>query len=163
MNCHKLWLDHSPISFKDLTGSGKSQITFDLVPIEKATQYAAEDADITLRLWNILKPRLACEHMTTVYETLERPMVKVLASMEERGIEIDRGILMQLSNEFAQSTALLENEIHFLAGEKFNVGSPKQLGKILFDKMNLHGDKKTSKGARSTGVDVMEELAAEGA
>ena len=158
----KRWLDHSPISFKDLTGTGKSQITFDLVPIEKATQYAAEDADITLRLWNILKPRLACDHMTSVYETLERPMVTVLANMEERGIEIDRGILTQLSNEFAQGAAVLEDEIHKIAGEKFNVGSPKQLGEILFDKMNLHGDKKTSTGARSTGVDVMEELAAEG-
>ena len=156
------WLDHSPISFKDLIGSGKSQITFDQVPIEKATQYAAEDADITLRLWKILKPRLACDHMTTVYETLERPMVKVLANMEARGIEIDRDILAQLSNEFAQGAGVLEDDIHKLAGEKFNVGSPKQLGEILFDKLNLHGDKKTSKGARSTGVDVMEELAAEG-
>ena len=100
--------------------------------------------------------------MTTVYETLERPMVKVLANMEERGIEIDKAILTQLSNEFAQGAAVLENEIHNIAGEKFNVGSPKQLGEILFDKMNLHGDKKTNTGARSTGVDVMEELAAEG-
>ena len=156
------WLGHSPISFKELTGTGKSQITFDQVPIDKATQYAAEDADITLRLWKILKPRLACDQMTTVYETLERPMVKVLANMESRGIEIDRDVLAHLSNEFAQGAKSLEDEIYKIAGEEFNVGSPKQLGEILFDKLNLHGEKKTSKGARSTGVDVMEELAAEG-
>ena len=161
-NLSKKWLGHSPISLKNLIGSGKSQISFDQVPIEKAAQYAAEYVDLTFRLWKTLEPRLACDKSKIVYETLELPMVEVLAKMEKRGIKIDRDILAQLSNEFSQSIRTLEDEIQNLAGEKFNIGSPKKLGDILFDKMNLQGDKKTSKGARSTSVDVLQELASEG-
>ncbi len=136
------WLNHTPIPFKEVCGSGKSQISFDKVPLDKATAYAAEDADVTLRLWKILKPRLAAEGMTVVYERLERPMVATLAKMERRGISIDRQMLSLLSGEFAQGAAALEAEIHDVAGEIFNVGSPKQLGEILFGKMGLPGGKK---------------------
>ncbi|MEP5641522.1 MAG: DNA polymerase I [Roseibium sp.] len=156
------WLDHKPIPFKDVCGSGKSMITFDKVGIEKATAYAAEDADVTLRLWLILKPRLASDKMATVYETLERPMVPVLGRMERRGISVDRQMLSRLSGEFAQGAAALESEIYKLAGQTFNVGSPKQLGEILFDKMGLPGGKKTKTGAWSTSAQVLDDLAAEG-
>ncbi len=158
----KRWLNHAPIPFKEVAGSGKSQITFDHVPIEKATAYAAEDADVTLRLWLILKPRLAADRLTTVYERLERPMVPVLAQMEGRGIAVDRQILARLSGDFAQGAAALEAEIHDLAGESFNVGSPKQLGEILFGKLGLPGGKKTKTGAWSTSAQVLDDLAAEG-
>ncbi len=156
------WLDHSPIPFKDVCGSGKSQITFDKVPLDKALAYAAEDADVTLRLWLLLKPRLAAEQMTMVYERLERQMVPTLARMEKRGISVDRQMLSRLSGEFAQKAAGIEAEIFELAGENFNVGSPKQLGEILFDKMNLPGGKKTKTGAWQTGAQVLDDLAAEG-
>ncbi|MTI18516.1 DNA polymerase I [Rhodobacteraceae bacterium RKSG542] len=156
------WLGHTPIPFKDVCGSGKSQISFDKVPLDKATEYAAEDADVTLRLWEILKPRLASEGMATVYERLERPMVETLAKMERRGVAIDRQILSLLSGEFAQKAAALEAEIHEIAGEPFNVGSPKQLGEILFAKMGLPGGKKTKTGAWSTSASVLDDLAAEG-
>ncbi len=156
------WLGHTPIPFKDVAGSGKSMITFDKVPIDKASAYAAEDADVTLRLWQVLKPRLAAERMATVYERLERPMVPVLARMEMRGISIDRQMLSRLSGDFAQGMAALESEIHELAGETFNIGSPKQLGDILFGKMGLPGGKKTKTGAWSTSVSVLDDLAAEG-
>lgn len=156
------WLGHKPIPFKEVAGSGKSMITFDKVDLEKAVTYAAEDADVTLRLWQILKPRLAGEKATAVYELLERPMVRVLARMEQRGIEIDRQVLSRLSGEFAQGAARLEAEIHEIAGEPFNVGSPKQLGDILFGKMGLPGAKKTKTGAWSTSAQVLDELAAEG-
>jgi len=156
------WLGHTPIPFKEVAGSGKSMITFDKVAIDKATAYAAEDADVTLRLWRVLKPRLAAERMTTVYERLERPMVPVLARMEERGISIDRQMLSRLSGDFAQGMAALEDEIHALAGESFNIGSPKQLGDILFGKMGLPGGKKTKTGAWSTSASVLEDLAADG-
>ncbi|MEE4013271.1 DNA polymerase I [Roseibium sp. FZY0029] len=156
------WLDHKPIPFKEICGSGKSMITFDKVTIDKATAYAAEDADVTLRLWLILKPRLASERMATVYETLERPMVPVLARMEKRGISVDRQMLSRLSGEFAQGMAGKESEIYELAGENFNIGSPKQLGDILFGKMGLPGGKKTKTGAWSTSAQVLEDLAAEG-
>ncbi|MDR3374819.1 MAG: DNA polymerase I [Ancalomicrobiaceae bacterium] len=158
----KLWLSHEPITFKSVTGSGKSQVTFDAVPLERATPYAAEDADVTLRLWRRLKPRLAAEGMVTVYETLERPLVNVLVAMESRGISIDRQILSRLSGEFAQGAARLEAEIHELAGEAFNVGSPKQLGDILFGKLGIPGAKKTPTGAWATGADVLEDLADQG-
>jgi len=158
----KRWLDHQPIKYADVAGSGRNKVTFDLVPIPRATEYAAEDADVTFRLWQILKPRLAAEHIATVYETLERPMVPVLARMERRGIAIDRAMLSRLSGDFAQAAAGLEAEIHELAGESFNVGSPKQLGDILFGKMGLPGAKKTKTGAWTTGASVLEELAAEG-
>lgn len=156
------WLGHKPIPFKDVCGSGKSMITFDKVPLDKATAYAAEDADVTLRLWQVLKPRLASDRMATVYETLERPMVPVLARMERRGIAVDRQMLSRLSGDFAQGMAGLEAEIHELAGESFNIGSPKQLGDILFGKMGLPGGKKTKTGAWSTSASVLEDLAAEG-
>ncbi|MBD8891507.1 DNA polymerase I [Roseibium litorale] len=156
------WLDHTPIPFKEICGSGKSMITFDKVEISKATAYAAEDADVTLRLWQVLKPRLASEHMATVYETLERPMVPVLARMEQRGISVDRQMLSRLSGDFAQGMASRESEIYELAGESFNIGSPKQLGDILFGKMGLPGGKKTKTGAWSTSASVLDDLAAEG-
>ncbi|MEP3045234.1 MAG: DNA polymerase I [Roseibium sp.] len=156
------WLDHKPIPFKEVCGSGKSMITFDKVAIDKATAYAAEDADVTLRLWLILKPRLASDKMATVYEMLERPMVPVLGRMEKRGISVDRQMLSRLSGDFAQGAAALESEIYELAGQTFNVGSPKQLGEILFDKMGLPGGKKTKTGAWSTSAQVLEDLAAEG-
>ncbi|QPM91703.1 DNA polymerase I [Pseudooceanicola algae] len=155
------YLSHKPIPIKELIGSGKSQITFDRVPIDKATRYAAEDADVTLRLWQVLKPRLHREKVTSVYETLERPLSPVLAHMEMQGIEVDRDTLSRMSNAFAQKMAGLEDEIRELAGEDFNVGSPKQLGEILFDKMALPGGKKGKTGAYSTGADILEDLATE--
>ena len=132
------------------------------MPIDKASIYSAEDADVTLRLWQVLKPRLAAEKMTTVYETLERKLVEVLARMERRGISVDRQILSRLSGEFAQDMARLESAIHELAGEKFNLGSPKQLGDILFGKMGLPGAKKTATGAWSTSASVLDDLAEQG-
>ncbi|MGA7710758.1 MAG: DNA polymerase I [Rhizomicrobium sp.] len=156
------YLNHKPISFADVAGKGKEKITFDCVPIAEATRYSAEDADVTLRLWMLLKPRLAVEGKRTVYETLERPLMPVLADMERAGIAIDPDLLRKLSNDFAQIQAALETEIHKLAGENFNVGSPKQLGDILFGKFSLPGGKKTKTGAWSTDVDVLEDLAAQG-
>jgi DNA polymerase-1 len=152
-------LGHHCISFKEVAGSGKKAITFDHVPLEKATPYAAEDADITLRLWQLLKPRLVCEKVTTVYETLERPLVPVLVQMEHHGIKVDRGILSRLSGIFAQKMAGYEAEIHELAGGRFNIASPKQLGELLFGRMGLPGGKKTKTGAFSTGAGVLEDLA----
>jgi len=158
----KRHLDHAPIPFKEIAGSGKSAITFDLVPIEQATRYAAEDADVTLRLWQMLKPRLASEHRAVVYETLERPLVPVLAQMESEGIKVDRAALARLSGEFAVTAAGLEEEIHQLAGEKFNPGSPKQLGDILYGTLGIEGGKKTATGAWSTNSQVLEDLARDG-
>ncbi len=158
----KKWLGHECISYKSLTGSGKSKITFDQVDIEKATQYAAEDADVTLRLWQVLKPRLAAEGMARVYERLERPLIDVIARMEQRGISVDRQILSRLSGELGQAAASVEHEIYELAGENFNIGSPKQLGEILFGKMGLPGASKTKTGQWSTSAQVLEDLAAEG-
>jgi DNA polymerase-1 len=155
------YLDHQPIPIKSLLGSGKSAITFDRVSIEDATPYAAEDADITLRLWQQFKPQLHQKQVTTVYETLERPLVPVLAQMEQHGIKVDRDTLSRMSNAFSQKMAALEAEIHELAGETFNVGSPKQLGEILFDKMSLPGGKKGKTGAYATGADILEDLATE--
>ena len=155
------YLGHVPISIKTLLGSGKSAITFDRVPVDEATRYAAEDADITLRLWQYLKPRLHRNKVTVVYETLERPLVPVLAEMEMYGIKVDRDSLSRMSNGFAQKMAGLESEIHEMAGRSFNVGSPKQLGEILFDEMALPGGKKGKTGAYATGVDVLEDLATE--
>jgi DNA polymerase-1 len=156
------FLNHKPIAYKDVAGSGKSNVTFDLVDIDRATRYAAEDADVTLRLWMVLKPRLAAEKLTTVYERLERPLLPVLAHMEARGITVDRQILSRLSGELAQGAAGLEDEIYKLAGERFNIGSPKQLGDILFGKMGLSGGTKTKTGQWSTSASVLEDLAAVG-
>jgi DNA polymerase I len=158
----KRYLEHAPIPIKTLLGTGKSAITFDKVPIDEAVKYAAEDADITLRLWKQFKPLLHREKVTTVYETLERPLVPVLAEMEMHGIKVDRDHLSRMSNTFAQKMAGLEAEIHELAGGAFNVASPKQLGEILFDKMELPGGKKGKTGAYSTGADILADLAAEG-
>ncbi len=156
-------LDITPIPFKEVAGTGKNQVTFDQVPLDRATEYAAEDADITLRLYKLLKPRLASERVTSVYETLERPLSPVLSSMEREGIKVDVGTLTKLSNEFAEGISRLDAEIQALAGRPFNVNSPKQLGEVLFDDMALPGGKKSSKtGAWQTNVDVLEKLAAEG-
>ncbi len=155
------YLSHTPIPIKPLLGSGKSAITFDKVAIDEATAYAAEDADITLRLWQLFKPQLHQVQVTTVYETLERPLVPVLKEMEMHGIKVDRDVLSRMSNAFAQKMAGLEAEIHELAGENFNVGSPAQLGEILFDKMGLEGGKKGKTGKYSTGADILEDLATE--
>ena len=157
----ELYLDHAPISIKTLLGSGKSAITFDRVSIDEASRYAAEDADITLRLWHYLKPRLHLNRVTAVYESLERPLVPVLADMEMQGIKVDRDVLSRMSNGFAQKMAGLEAEIHEMAGRSFNVGSPKQLGELLFNELALPGGKKGKTGAYATGVDVLEDLATE--
>ncbi|WP_322514569.1 DNA polymerase I [Rhodopseudomonas palustris] len=145
-----------------LTGSGKAKIAFDQVPIDRATEYGGERADVALRLWRVLKPRLVAERMTAVYETLERPLVGVLARMERRGISIDRSVLSRLSSDFAQTAARIEAEIRELAGEDINIGSPKQLGDILFGKMGLPGGSKTKTGAWSTSAQVLDELAEQG-
>jgi DNA polymerase I len=155
-------LGHKPISFKEVAGSGKSAISFAQVPLDRATAYAAEDADVTLRLWKLLKPRLLKKHKVTVYETLERPLVPVLEKMEHAGILVDRAVLAKLSNEFANAQGKIEAHIHELAGERFNIGSPKQLGDILFGKMGLPGGRKTATGAWSTDSDALEDLAAQG-
>ena len=155
----ELRLGHKPIQFGEVAGTGRSFIGFARVAIDKATEYAAEDADVTLRLWELSSARLTAEKMATVYATLERPMVEVLARMEERGVAIDRAILSRLSGEFAQGMARLEASVHELAGESFNLGSPKQLGDILFGKMGLVGAKKTATGAWSTAAGVLEDLA----
>jgi DNA polymerase I len=155
------YLNHTPIPIKPLLGTGKSAITFDRVPIDQATDYAAEDADITLRLWQVLKPSLHAAKTTRVYETMERPLVPVLAQMERYGIKVDRDTLSRMSNAFAQKMAGLEAEIHEMAGRSFNVGSPAQVGEILFDEMNLEGGKKGKNGKYSTGADILEDLATE--
>ncbi|WP_430401439.1 DNA polymerase I [Hyphomonas sp.] len=156
------YLGHSPIAFKEVAGTGKQQVSFDRVALDKATEYAAEDADVTLRLWQTFKPKLHAEKVTTVYETLERPLVPVLAEMERHGIKVDRDQLSRLSADFSQRMAALESEAEEQAGRAFNIGSPKQLGEILFDEMALPGGKKTKTGAWVTDADVLEGLAAEG-
>ncbi len=157
-----LHLGHKPIPFSEVAGKGKAQITFDQVPVDRATAYAAEDADVTLRLWHILKPRLVAEHRVSVYETLERPLVSVLVEMERAGVKVDKSVLARLSSGFAQKMAQYEEEIYELAGERFNIGSPKQLGEILFDKQGLEGGRKTKTGAWSTDAETLDMLAAQG-
>lgn len=156
------WLGHKTIHYKHVAGSGKSAVTFDCVGIDRATCYAAEDADVTLRLWHVLKPRLVAQGLVSVYERLERPLVPVLARMEQRGISVDRQILSRLSGELAQGAARIEDEIYTLVGERINIGSPKQLGDILFGRMGLPGGTKTKTGQWSTSAQLLEDLAAEG-
>jgi DNA polymerase-1 len=156
------WLGHAVVDYGGLTGSGKNKLSFDQVAIDKATEYSAESADVILRLWHVLKPRLVADRMTAVYETLERPLISVLARMERRGISIDRQVLSRLSGEFAQTAARVEAELQELAGEPINVGSPKQIGDILFGKMGITGGSKTKTGAWSTSAQVLDELAEQG-
>ncbi|WP_298957790.1 DNA polymerase I [uncultured Methylobacterium sp.] len=155
-------LGHQPITFADVAGTGRQKVTFDRVPLDRATAYAAEDADVTLRLWRVMKPRLVAERRATVYETLERPLLTILARMEREGIRVDRGMLSRLSGDFSQSLARLEDEIQETAGEKFSVSSPKQIGDILFGKMGLPGAKKTPSGQWATPATLLEELAGQG-
>jgi DNA polymerase I len=156
------WLGHKCIAYSDVAGSGRNTITFDSVELSSATAYAAEDADVALRLWETLKPRLAAERMTSVYERLERPLISVIGRMEKRGIAVNRQILSRLSGELAQAAGAVEEEIFALAGERFNIGSPRQLGDILFGRLNLPGARKTKTGQWSTSVQVLDDLAAEG-
>jgi DNA polymerase-1 len=158
----QLHLSHTPIAFSEVAGKGKDKITFDCVPVAEATRYSAEDADVTLRLHMLLKPKLAEIRKLSVYETLERPLVMVLSDMERAGITIDPELLRRLSNDFGKIQGGLETQIHKLAGEEFNIGSPKQLGDILFGKMGMEGGRKTKTGAWSTDVDVLEDVAAQG-
>ncbi|MFO1125456.1 MAG: DNA polymerase I [Methylocystis sp.] len=158
---HK-YCGHEALTFAAVAGSGRNYVGFARAGLAAATEYAAERADLALRLWRVLKPRLSAERMTAVYETLERPLVATLARMERRGVSVDRTILSRLSGEFAQDMARLEAEIFDLAGESFNLGSPKQLGDILFGKMGLPGAKKTATGAWSTSASVLEDLAGSG-
>jgi len=155
-------LSHTCLTDKEIMGSGRNAVSLDRVAIARATEYAGEETDIGLRLWLILKPRLAAESVTTVYETLERPLAPVLALMERTGVKVEKATLASLSLSFAQTIARLEDEIRALAGEEFNIGSPKQLGEILFDKMSLPGGRRTKTGAWSTDAAALEELAAEG-
>ncbi|MEO0462262.1 MAG: DNA polymerase I [Pseudomonadota bacterium] len=156
-------LGHTPLAYKVVCGTGKKAIPFGEVPLDRATEYAAEDADVTLRLYQMLKPRLAEEAGTRIYERVDRPLIPVVAGMEREGIKVDRAQLARLSEEFATTTAGLEKEIHVLAGEEFSVGSPKQLGEILFDKMGLKGGKKGKSGQYSTDQSTLEKLGGEGA
>ncbi len=161
-------LKHTCISFDQVIahapGAKKSEKTFAGVPIDKASEYAAEDADVTLRLWYALKPRIVAERMTTVYETLERPLLQIIVDMEAAGIKVDRAILGKLSSQFAQGIARLEEEVQALAseatgGQRFNLGSPKQLGELLFDKLKLPGGKRTKTGQWETRANLLDELA----
>ncbi|WP_297516178.1 DNA polymerase I [uncultured Caulobacter sp.] len=157
----ELWLGHKPIPFKQVAGTGKAQISFKHVALAEATAYAAEDADVTLRLWEVLKPRLAREGLSAVYETLERPMPAVLAAMENEGVRVDPEALRLLSNEFSMRMAKFEERATALVGRPFNLGSPKQIGDVLFGEMQMKGGKKTATGQWSTDSDVLESLALE--
>jgi DNA polymerase-1 len=158
----KYHLDYDMIKFQDVVGTGRGQVTFDKVPLDKALTYAAEDADITYQLYTFFKPRLITEHQCTVYETLERPLIPVLVDMEARGIRVDPLILRHLSGEFEKRLEDIEKEIQLEAGEVFNVASPKQLGEILFEKLKLPGGKKGKTGAYGTAADVLESLSEQG-
>ena len=158
----QLHLGNTNIKFEEICGKGKSQIPFSEVPIEKALNYAAEDADMTFRLHGLLKKELPKTGMATVYETLERPLIPVLTMMENYGIKVDPNILREMSTDFEHRLDEQAQEIYKLTGFEFNIGSPKQLGEILFDRMGLPGGKKTKTGAYATGADVLESLAANG-
>jgi DNA polymerase I len=156
----KRHLDHACIQFKDVCGTGKSQISFDLVPLDRATEYAAEDADVTLRLWQRLKPRLSREQATRVYELVDRPLVPIVAEMERAGILVDREELHRLSTQFGEEIVRLEGIIHAAAGGPFTIGSPKQLGEVLYDRLGLQGGRKGKSGVYSTDVNELERIAA---
>lgn len=156
------FLNHKPIAYEEVAGKGKHQVTFDKVDIAKALDYAAEDADVTLRLHKIFKPRLAQESMVRVYEDIDRPLAPVIAEMELTGIKVDLKILRAMSNDFGKKLMQLESEIHKLAGHEFNVQSPRQVGVVLFEEMGLQGGKKTKTGDYSTSVDILEKLADDG-
>lgn len=156
-----LFLDYKMVAYEDVCGSGKNKITFDQVELDKALDYAAEDADITLRLYHLLKPRLVPEHQVSVYEDLDRPLIRILKDMEDAGIKVNTATLRRLSEDFETKMKIYEQEIYKLAGEEFNIGSPKQIGDILFGKLGAKG-KKTPTGAWQTGADVLENLAADG-
>jgi DNA polymerase-1 len=158
----KMHFDHANIKFKEVAGVGKAQVTFDQVALDKALEYAAEDADMTWRLHELLKPRLVDQRMVTIYETLERPLIDILTGMERQGIKVDAKELKRLSDDFATRLNDLEKEIHGLAGREFNVASPKQLGEVLFDEMELPGGKKGKTGAYATGAEILDKLAANG-
>jgi DNA polymerase-1 len=155
-------LTHTNLAFKDLCGTGKKAIPFGEVPLDRATEYAAEDAEVTWRLHRLLKPRLASEAATRIYERVDRPLIPVVAQMERHGIKVDRERLAGLSATFAAEIGKLEGEIHSLAGQSFTIGSPKQLGDILFDKLGFKGGKKGKSGQYSTDQSVLEGLAGEG-
>jgi len=156
-------LDHTPLAFKEVCGTGKKAIPFGQVPLDRATEYAAEDADVTWRLYQHLKPRLATEGGTRVYERVDRPLIQVVAGMEREGIKVDRPSLAKLSTEFAAEIAKLEGEIHELAGKEFTIGSPKQLGDVLFDTLGYKGGRKGKSGQYSTDQAILEKLADQGA
>ena len=157
-----LHLGHKPISFDEVTGTGKARMLFSEVPLDKATAYAAEDADVTLRLWLLLRPRLRADGALASYEQIERRMIPVLRDMEAAGVKVDGAELARIGEDFAGRLAVLETSIHQLAGRAFNVGSPKQLGEILFDEMGLSGGRKGKTGAYSTDAAVLEELSVQG-
>jgi DNA polymerase-1 len=154
-------LAHSCIAFKDVVGVGKKQLGFHQIDLRSATRYAAEDADVTLRLWKRFKPRLAYESATRVYEMVDRPLVSVIAAMEREGVKVDAGVLSRLSEDFSKQIAALETEIHAIAGFPFTIGSPKQLGDVLFDKMGIKGGRKGKSGVYSTDVNELERIAAD--
>ena len=158
----KKHLDHECIPYKELCGTGQKQITFDKVPVDKATEYAAEDADVALRLWMRFRTRLPFERVTRVYELVDRPMVAVVGRMERDGVKVDREVLKSLSAEFNVQIAELEEQVCGEAGCKFTIGSPQQLGDILFNKMGLQGGRKGKSGTWSTDVTELERLAREG-
>jgi DNA polymerase I len=156
------FLGHKNIAYDDVTGTGKNRIRFDQVPVDRATQYAAEDADITLRFHHLFKPRLRAEKMTGVYEDIERPIIPVIARMEYTGVRVDLDVLKSLSHDFGTQLQSLEGQIHKIAGHEFNVQSPRQLGVVLFDEMGLTGAAKTKTGDWSTSSDILEDLAEQG-
>ncbi|MBN9489539.1 MAG: DNA polymerase I [Alphaproteobacteria bacterium] len=156
------YLDVKTVKFSDVAGSGAKQVSFDKVPIERAREYAAGSADTVSQLWAQFKPRLAAEHMVSMYETIERPLMPVLLGMEQAGVKVDSPLLKKLSADFEKRLAELEREIHKIAGREFNVGSPKQLGEILFDEQKLPGGRRSKTGAWSTDAAILEELAAQG-
>ncbi|MEC7366366.1 MAG: DNA polymerase I, partial [Pseudomonadota bacterium] len=158
----KKYMSHSAISFKEIAGSGKNQKSFNEININEASIYAAEDADITFRLWKILRPRLMSEKISSVYETIERPLAKVIMDMEKNGVCVDEKILKELSIKFENDIKRIEKECFEIVGNEFNLGSPKQIGEILFDKLKIKGGKKTPSGAWSTDAETLNFLASSG-